>query len=161
MAKQILMDKKSYTFEEIKQKMVNYCVYQDRCHKEVEQKFWDFLLIQEAKDEIMLYLLKENYLNEERFTRSYIRGRFYQKHWGRNKIINHLKFKGITQKLIQKSMDEIDEQDYEAIIKKLYMQHFDLQKDTKEFLKHQKSTRFLISKGYEYEIIARLKQDML
>ncbi|MBC7557006.1 MAG: RecX family transcriptional regulator [Chryseobacterium sp.] len=155
------MDKKSYTFEEIKQKMVNYCVYQDRCHKEVEQKFWDFLLIQEAKDEIMLYLLKENYLNEERFTRSYIRGKFCQKHWGRNKIINHLKFKGITQKLIQKSMDEIDEQDYEAIITKLYKQHFDLQKDAKEFLKHQKSTRFLISKGYEYEIIARLKQDML
>jgi regulatory protein len=41
-----------------------------------------FLLIDEAKEEIILYLLKENYLNEERFTRSYIRGKFYIKHWG-------------------------------------------------------------------------------
>nr|WP_103914373.1 regulatory protein RecX [Halpernia humi] len=153
--------KKSYTFEEIKQKMVNYCVYQDRCHKEVEQKFWDFLLIQEAKDEIILYLIKENYLNEERFARSFVRGKFYQKHWGRNKIIGQLKFKGITPKLIQKAMDEIDEEDYEASIKKLYLQYYKLQKDAKDHMKHQKTTRYLISKGYEYEIISRLRQDLL
>jgi len=67
-------EKKLFTFEEIKQKLVNYCVYQDRCHFEVEQKMREFVLIPEAKDEILLYLMKENYLNEERFTRSYIRG---------------------------------------------------------------------------------------
>ena len=108
--------KKSYTFEEIKQKMVNYCVYQDRCHQEVEH----FLLIPEAKDEIFLFLMKENYLNEERFTRSYIRGKFNIKHWGKNKIKNHLKFKGISEKLIVKCFDEIDEDDYQKTIVKIY-----------------------------------------
>ncbi|MDO5617092.1 MAG: RecX family transcriptional regulator, partial [Cruoricaptor ignavus] len=73
------MSNSSFTFEEIKQKMANYCVYQDRCHYEVEQKMREFLLIPEAKDEIMLYLIRENYLNEERFVRSYIRGKFYIK----------------------------------------------------------------------------------
>lgn len=141
--------------------MVNYCVYQDRCHKEVEQKFWDFVLAPEAKDEILLYLLRENYLNEERFTRSYIRGKFYQKQWGRTKIIGQLKFKGITPKLIQKSMDEIDEEDYEAMVKKLFLQHYELQKESKDFLKKQKSIKFLLGKGYEYEIILRLLQELL
>ena len=75
----MLSEKKSFTFEEIKQKIVNYCVYQDRCHAEVEQKMKEFLLIPEAKEEILLYLIKENYLNEERFTRSYVRGKFYIK----------------------------------------------------------------------------------
>ena len=110
--------RKSYTFEEIKQKLVNYCIYQDRCHQEVEQKMQDFLLIPEAKDEIMLYLINENYLNEVRFARSYIRGKFYLKNWGRIKIKNHLKFKGISEKLINKCMDEIDEADYQKTIKK-------------------------------------------
>ena len=45
----------------------------------------DFLLIPEAKDEILLYLIKENYLNEEQFTRSYIRGKFYIKTLGKQK----------------------------------------------------------------------------
>ena len=51
----------------------------------------NFLLIPEAKDEILLYLIKENYLNEERFTRSYIRGKFYVKHWGKQKLNYSLK----------------------------------------------------------------------
>lgn len=141
--------------------MVNYCVYQDRCHQEVEQKFRDFILVQEAKDEILLYLMKENYLNEERFARSFIRGKFYQKNWGRNKINSQLKFKGITQKLIQKAMNEIDEEDYEATIKKLFLQHYHLQTESKDYLKKQKSLKFLITKGYEYEIILRLMQELL
>ena len=140
--------------------MVHYCVYQERCHREVEQKFWDFLLIQEAKDEILLYLLRENYLNEERFARSYIRGKFYQKSWGRNKIISQLKFKGITQKLIQSAMDEIDQDDYEEVVKKLYLQHFELQKENKIYLKKQKSLKYLLSKGYEYEVLLRLTRDL-
>ena len=122
------MEHKSYTFLEIKQKMVNYCVYQDRCHQEVEQKMRDYLIIPEAKEEILLYLMKENYLNEERFTRSYIRGKFYIKYWGRNKIKNHLKFKGVSEKLINSSFDEIDEDDYKKTLSKIYHDYFEKQK---------------------------------
>ena len=147
------MEKKSYTFEEIKQKLVNYCVYQDRCHSEVEQKMRDFLLIPEAKDEIFLYLIKENYLNEERFTRSYIRGKFYIKHWGRNKIRINLKQKGITEKLIAKSMDEIDEQDYLDSVNKIYQDYYSKQKGLRDYQKKSKTIKHLMSKGYEYELI--------
>ena len=129
------MEKKSYTFDEILQKMVNYCVYQDRCHAEVEQKMREFLLIPEAKDEIFLYLMKENYLNEERFTRSYIRGKFYIKHWGRNKIKMNLKQKGINEKLISTAMDEIDDSDYEKTIMKLFDNYFSAQKGLQDYQK--------------------------
>ena len=54
------MKQKSYTFSEIKQKIANYCVYQDRSHQEVEQKLKEFLLIPEAKEEIILFLIAEN-----------------------------------------------------------------------------------------------------
>ncbi|UQB70573.1 RecX family transcriptional regulator [Epilithonimonas zeae] len=147
------MDKKSLTFDEIKLKLVNYCVYQDRCHYEVELKMKEFLLIPEAKDKIFLYLIKENYLNEERFTRSYIRGKFYIKHWGRNKIKMNLKQKGITEKLISKSMDEIDADDYEKTVNKIYQDYFSKQKGLKEYQKKSKTIKHLISKGFEYDVI--------
>ena len=156
-------EKKSYTFLEIKQKMVNYCVYQDRCHKEVEQKMWDFLLIPEAKDEILLYLMKENYLNEERFARSYIRGKFYMKSWGRNKIRNHLKFKGVPEKLINASFDEIDDDDYEKTLEKLYLDYSGKIKGLQDYQKKSKTIKYLLSKGFEYEsitdLIKKLSQD--
>ena len=147
------MEKKSFTFDEIKQKLVNYCVYQDRCHAEVEQKMREFLLIDEAKEEIILYLMKENYLNEERFTRSYIRGKFYIKHWGKNKIRMNLKQKQISEKLISMCFDEIYEDDYIKTIKRIYEDYSSKQKGLQEYQKKTKTIKYLMSRGFEYEKI--------
>ena len=147
------MEKKLFTFEEIKQKIVNYCVYQDRSHSEVEQKMKEFVLIPEAKEEILLYLIKENYLNEERFARSYTRGKFYIKKWGRNKIKTSLFQKGISEKLIIKAYDEIDEKDYLVAIKTILEKITPTLKGLKEYQKKQKIIKYLLSKGYEYELI--------
>lgn len=147
------MEKKSFTFDEIKQKLVNYCVYQDRCHYEVEQKMKEFLLIDEAKEEIMLYLLQENYLNEERFVRSYIRGKFYIKNWGKTKIKIHLKQKQVPEKLINACFDEIDENDYEKTIRKIYDDYYSKQKGLKEYQRKSKTIKYLMSRGFEYEKI--------
>ncbi|MCQ9637268.1 RecX family transcriptional regulator [Chryseobacterium sp. WG23] len=147
------MEKKSFTFDEIKMKLVNYCVYQDRCHAEVEQKMREFLLIEKAKEEILLYLMKENYLNEERFTRSYIRGKFYIKHWGKNKIKMHLKQKQISEKLINMCFDEIYEDDYMKTITRIYEDYFSKQTGLKEYQRKSKTIKYLMSRGFEYEKI--------
>lgn len=150
------MEHKSYTFLEIKQKMAAYCTYQDRCHQEVEQKMRDFLLILEAKEEILLYLMRENFLNEERFTRSYIRGKFYIKSWGRNKIRNHLKFKGVPEKLINNCFDEIDEVDYEKTLHKVYENYYSKQSG-KDWQKKSKTVKYLLGRGFEYEEILSIQ----
>ena len=151
----MLPEKKSFTFDEIKQKIVNYCVYQDRCHAEVEQKMREFLLIPEAKEEILLYLIKENYLNEERFTRSYVRGKFYLKKWGKNKIKVNLLQKGISEKLIVKAYGEIDDNEYLAAIKTILEKIIPTFKGLKEYQKKQKAIKYLLSKGYEYDLIVK------
>jgi len=144
---------KSFTFEKIKQKLINYCVYQDRSHYEAEQKMKEFMLIPEAKDKLILYLIKENYLNEERFTRSYIRGKFYIKHWGRNKIRQHLKMKQIPEKLINKCWNEIDSEDYRKTIIKIFNDYFGTAKGKNHFEKQSKSVKYLIGRGFEYDAI--------
>ena len=92
---------KSFTFDEIKEKLANFCVYQDRCHWDVEKKMREYDLIPEAKDEIFIYLIQNNFLNEERFVKSFVRGRFNQKKWGRNKIKMALKQRQIPEQLIR------------------------------------------------------------
>lgn len=151
-------EKKLFTFEETRQKLVNYCVYQDRCHAEVEQKMKEFVLIPEAKEEIILYLLRENYLNEERFTRSYIRGKFYIKHWGKTKIRMHLKQKGITEKLIIRCYDEIHDDDYRKTIQKLYENYESKLKGLKDYQKKSKTVKYLLSRGFEYDVIMQVSE---
>ena len=120
----------------------------------------DFLLVPEAKEEILLYLMQENYLSEERFTRSYIRGKFYIKSWGRNKIRNHLKFKGVPEKLINSCFDEIDDEDYHKTLKKLWHDYYCKLKGLQEYQKKSKTIKYLLGKGYEYEeILESLNED--
>ncbi len=152
------MEKKLFTFKETKQKLADYCVYQDRCHQEVEQKMREYVLIPEAKDEILLYLMQENYLNEERFTRSYIRGKFYMKSWGKNKIRNHLKFKGISSKLIDSCWDEIDENDYQKTVERVWEKYYATLKGLKDYQKNMKTTKYLMTRGFEYSEILKLNE---
>ena len=75
----------NYTFEEIKHKLEYYCSYQDRCHKEVEQKLNSFTLITALKEKVIVHLIENNFINEERFAQSFVRGKHNYKFWGKNR----------------------------------------------------------------------------
>ena len=112
-----MTDKKYFSVEEIKRKLERYCVYQDRCHQEIENKLREFTLIPEARDQIILQLLEHNFLNEERFSKSFARGKFNIKKWGKNRIVNELKRRDISAYNIKTALKEIDEETY---LKTLY-----------------------------------------
>ena len=104
--------KKSYTVQEALKAMEHYCAYQERCHKEVETKLRNIGMFQDAQDLIILHLLQENYLNEERFSKAFARGKFNIKKWGRIRISNELKFRNISIYNIKSAMKEIEEAVY-------------------------------------------------
>lgn len=155
-----MKDGKSYTIAEIKEKMARYCAYQDRCHWEVEQKLKEFLLIPEAKDEVILTLMQHNFLNEERFAHSFARGKFNQKQWGRLKITQELKKRNIGMRLINEALKQIDNQDYLNTLIDLMEKKADRITYKNEYDKRTKLTRYLMQKGYEYELIKECLNDI-
>ena len=98
---------KTYTVAEAKQKLENYCAYQERCHQEVRRKLRSMGMIPLAIDDIMVHLIKNNFLNEERFARSYARGKFRVKKWGRIRIERELKARGLSDYTIEVGLDDI------------------------------------------------------
>ncbi len=139
-----------YSIDEVKQKMARYCAYQERSHYQVEKKLREMGMIPEAIDAVMLFLIREGFLNEERFARAYVRGKFYQKHWGKQKIIQGLKQHQIHANLIVKALNEIDDADYQTTIKTL------IEKKSRHmpeifYQNKQKIARYLLQKGYKYE----------
>ena len=142
-----------YTVDEIKRKIEAYCVYQDRCHKEVEQKLREFNLIAEAKEMILLSLLKDNFLNEERFAKSFARGKFRIKSWGKNRIIRELKFREISAYNIKTALKEIDEKDYLTTIYKITENRNNVISEPNINKRKQKLIGFLMRKGFENDLI--------
>ncbi|MXV37773.1 hypothetical protein GO491_03620 [Flavobacteriaceae bacterium Ap0902] len=113
----------------------------------------DYYLAPEAEDDIMLYLMRENFLNEERFAESFARGKFYQKSWGRNKIKIELKRKKITPRLIEQALKQIDANDYYKTMEKLIEKKISTLNEPDSYKKKQKVIRYMLQKGYEYELI--------
>ena len=147
--------KKIYTIDEIKDKMAKYCLYQDRCHWEVEKKMREFDLIPEAKDEILFKLIDYGFLNEERFVHSFVRGKVNQKMWGRNRLRQELKMRQIDQKLIEKAFkEEIDLDKYWNNLLHLTQKKFNLLASEREsFKKINKVKAYLAYKGYEFDLM--------
>lgn len=137
----------------IKEKLAYYCAYQDRCHWDVEKKLNEFFLIPEVRDDILLYLMRENFLNEERFATSFARGRFTQKNWGKIKIKVELKKRQINDRLIAQGLAEIDDKDYYDTAEKLILKKAASLNEKNHYKKNQKIIRYMLQKGYEYDVI--------
>ena len=153
--------KKSYTVQEIQQKIAQYCVYQDRCHKEVEEKIKSFDLIPEAREMILLNLMKDNFLNEERFAKSFARGKFRIKHWGKNRIVNELKMRDISPYNIKTALKEIDDKEYINTIYKITENRNNVISETNHYKRKKKLIDFLLRKGFETDLIFKTIEDVL
>ncbi|WP_310991467.1 regulatory protein RecX [Aequorivita marina] len=145
---------KTYTVEEAKRRMERYCVYQERCHKEVNQKLYEMRMIPEARDLIIHHLLQHNFLNETRFAQAFARGKFRTKKWGKNRIVNELKFRQITKFNIKIALKEIPETEYyntfEALAEKRMRQ---LDTETNLQKKRKKLADYLFYRGWEPELV--------
>ncbi|MFD1294833.1 regulatory protein RecX [Lutibacter holmesii] len=152
---------KTYTVDEATRLLENYCAYQERCHKEVEQKLYDLKMIPEAKEQIILHLMQHNFLNEERYAKSYARGKFNIKKWGKIKVANDLKFKNISAYNIKTALKEINDEDYYNNLQTIATKKLKLIKEPNSFKKRNKLATFLISKGYESNLVFELVNSLI
>ncbi len=145
--------KLTFTVEEATKRLEHYCVYQDRCHDEVNKKLQEMHMIPEACEQIVLHLMAHNFLNEERFAKSFARGKFNIKHWGKNRIVRELKFRDISEYHIKIALQEIDGFDYDEKLRVLTQKKFDTVLESNIYKKRKKIQDFLIRKGYEFDKI--------
>lgn len=157
--------KKTYTVEEAKRALENYCVYQDRCHKEVEAKLSKLGMVKEACEVVILHLMEHNFLNEERFAKSFARGKFRIKKYGKIRIIQELKFRNISAYNIKTALKEINEEDYLFTLESLLTKKWNGITETNIYKKEKKTADFALRKGYEsnliYQILQQLKNGIL
>ena len=141
---------KTYTLKEATAKLEGYCAYQERCHKEVNQKLREMRMIPEAVDIIILHLLKYNFLNETRFTQAYARGKFNHKKWGKQRIVRELRYRDISKYNIDLGLKEITDEDYENTFNELAeKRHFQLSSENNLQKKRKKLADYLLYRGWE------------
>jgi len=153
--------KLTFTVEEAQKKLENYCVYQERCHQEVERKLNEMRMIPEAKELILLNLIENNFLNEERFAMSFSRGKFRIKKWGKKRISRELKFKDISEYNIRKGLEEIDQNEYLTTLEEIAIKKRDSVTEKNPYKKSQKITNFLLYRGFENDLVYSIVKEIM
>ena len=142
------------------EKTKRYCAYQDRCHQEVRQKLISLKVYGDDLEEVLTELIKLDFLNEERYARSYARGKFRIKKWGRNKIKQNLYARRISDYCIRKAMTEIDEEEYLDTLREVIYKQVDKHEDKAKLIAKDKAIKYAVTRGYESNLIFKIIKEI-
>ena len=135
------------------EKARKYCAYQERSQFEVRNKLYELGLYPKEVEQGIAQLIEENFVNEERFAKIYSRSKFNQLKWGKNKIKEGLKHHRISDFCIKSGLKEINSSAYTKTVQLLYKKRIDDKKTKVSKAEHQKAIKYILSKGFEYEVI--------
>ena len=151
---------KSYTLAQAQKKLEYYCAYQERCHKEVIAKLKTLGMIPSVIDKIISELIKANYLNETRFTQSFVRGKFRIKKWGKNRILQELKVRDISSFNIKLGMKEISDDNYQKTFYELFEKR---RREVKQLTKTEQKKKifsYMSYRGWENSKVYEALRDL-
>ena len=110
-------------------------------------------MIPQVIDTIVVHLIQNNFLNEERFACSFARGKHRIKFWGKIRIINELKFRHISKYNIDKSLKEFSQAEYLETFYKLAEHHWETIRETNLLKKKKKFCDYMLRKGFESGLV--------
>ena len=141
------------------EKIQSYCLYQDRCIKEVKNKLYSFKVRSQLVENIVEYLIDNDYLNEERYTKMFIQGKLRIKKWGRIKLKYELKSKGIDIKIINEHINQINEEDYIEYFNEFSTNKIKFLKGTLD-QKKRSFINYFTYRGWENDLIYQKLRDI-
>ncbi len=151
---------KRFSIDEARKKIRRYCAYQERAHREVREKLFSYGLSANEVDQVVVELIEEGFLNEERFARAFVGGKFRIKKWGRLKIIQGLETKGVSTGCIKLALTEIDEQAYVQTLSGILKKQHAALDEPNIYVRRDKLSKFAIQKGFESDLVWKMIREL-
>jgi regulatory protein len=145
---------------EVYTRICRYCAYQERCARDAEQKMMEWKVQGNKINSIMKKLKEEHFIDDERFARVFVRGKFNTNKWGRVKIRYELKGRGIPENMISEAIQEIGEEDYRKTIRELILKKKSEIKAGKNFNIREKIITFVTGKGFEFDLTIEVLKEL-
>jgi len=137
------------------------CSKSEKCSGDIKEKLKAYSLNDDEILKILESLKNDKFLDDSRFCTFYCRDKFKFNHWGKIKIRQTLKIKGVESSIIEESLALIDEDQYYKVILDLAEAKNKKINDTNIYSRKGKIFRFLGSKGFESELIYKAIAEIL
>lgn len=144
---------KELTEQEAWYKVSSFCSLAEHCSSEAGDKLIKWGVEDSVRKRIIDKLLKENYINEERYCNFFIHDKLIYNKWGKVRLGQELRRKLIPATLIASCMDNIDEEEYLTILKELLRSKRKNLRGKNEYEINGKLIRFALGRGFEMNVI--------
>ena len=129
------------------------CAQGEHCQWEMLEKMRKWELSDEAQARIMERLVKDRYVDDERYARAFIKDKIRYNKWGRRKVEQALWMKHIDDDIRQRTLDEVDDEEYLSVLRPLLKEKRRTTKASSDYELNQTLIRFALGRGFTYDII--------
>ena len=148
-----MVDKSNYDIKILIEQLKSYCAIQERCSNDIVTKMKSWRITNKNQNKILNILIQEDFINDKRYSKSFCRGKFRIKKWGKVKITNELKRKNINLTTISSSLNEISDIDYSKELDTQFNKKKQSTNSLNYYDKKKKIANYLIGKGYESNLV--------
>ena len=145
--------KKEMTEQEAYLQLASLCAQAEHCQQEMRDKMRRWELDETVQNRIIARLVKERYIDEERYARAFVKDKIRYNKWGRRKVQQALWMKRIDNDIQQMVLDEISDEEYLKVLKPLLKQKRKGIKAANDYELNQKLVRFALGRGFGFDII--------
>jgi regulatory protein len=145
--------KKDMTEQEAYLQLAALCAQAEHCQQEMRDKMRRWELDETVQNRIVARLVKERYIDDERYARAFVKDKIRYNKWGRRKVQQALWQKHIDTDIQQRVLDEIDEKEYLDVLRPLLKQKRKSIKAESDYELNQKLVRFALGRGFGFDII--------
>ena len=145
--------KKEITEQEAYLQLASICAQAEHCQQEMRDKMKRWGLDEMAQNRVVARLIKERYIDDERYARAFVKDKILYNKWGRRKIQQGLWMKRIDDDIQKRVLDEVDDEEYLNVLKPLLKQKRKITKAQNDYELNQKLLRFSLGRGFTYDII--------
>ena len=148
-----MMQKKQITEEEALRKLGDLCARGEHCSGEMVETLRKWGIAADAQERIIDKLIDYKYIDDERFTRSFVCDKIVFNKWGRRKIEQTLWQKHIPQSISQPILDEIEPQEYLNVLRPLLKSKYLTIKAETDYERSMKLIKYAMGRGFTLDII--------
>lgn len=155
-----MKDSKELSEQELRSKAAAYCVANEQCRQSVSRKLTEWGSDGDEAKRIVDWLCVERFIDERRYCKAYVESKLRYQHWGRSKVEYQLRSKGIERDVIAEAMANVDDDEYEAILRGVAERKLESLKGT-PFAVRTKLMSFLMSRGFESGLVYRIAEELV
>ena len=145
--------KKEMTEQEAYLQLAALCAQAEHCQQEMRDKMKRWEIDETVQNRIIARLVKERYIDDERYARAFVKDKIRYNKWGRRKVQQALWQKRIDDDIQRRVLDEIEEKEYLDVLRPLLKQKRKTIKAQSDYELNQKLMRFALSRGFTFDII--------